>query len=102
MEGQPYSAAGPPVSRFRGRSVSERGERMAGGEFEGRVAVITGGGRGFGKAFGHALAQRGARVVLADIDSSAGDEASAELRKAGGEALALSCDVADEAQVQGL
>ncbi len=37
---------------------------------QGKVAVITGGGRGFGKAFGTALAARGAHVVLADIDGA--------------------------------
>ena len=48
----------------------------------GKVAVITGGGRGFGQAFGAALAARGAHVVLADIDGAA-----------------AACDVADEAGV---
>src|SRR3984957_15703456 len=42
---------------------------------QGKVAVITGGGRGFGKAFGTALAARGAHVVLADIGAAA-DEAA--------------------------
>ncbi len=64
-----------------------------------RVAFITGGGRGFGKAFGNALAERGARVVLADIDLAAAEEAAIELRKKGGEVLPLACNVADEAQV---
>lgn len=68
-------------------------------EFEGRVALITGGGRGFGKAFGQALMERGARIVLADIDGVAAEEAAAELRASGGEALPVECDVADEIQV---
>ena len=72
---------------------------MGSGEHEGRVAIITGGGRGFGKAFGHALADRGAEVVLADIDAEAGKAAAAEITEAGGAASALACDVADEGQV---
>ena len=68
-------------------------------EFAGRVAVITGGGRGFGKAFGHALAERGAHAVLADIDATAGEAAAAEIRATGGRATAYHCDVADEHQV---
>ena len=68
-------------------------------EHEGRTAVITGGGRGFGKAFGHALAARGAHVVLADIDGEAGEAAATEIRAAGGEASGFKCDVADESQV---
>jgi NAD(P)-dependent dehydrogenase (short-subunit alcohol dehydrogenase family) len=46
---------------------------MPDSEYEGRIAVITGGGRGFGKAFGRALAERGAHAVLADIDPAAGE-----------------------------
>ena len=46
---------------------------------QGKVAVITGGGRGFGKAFGMALAARGAHVVLADIDGAAAETAAAEI-----------------------
>lgn len=68
-------------------------------EFDGRVAVITGGGRGFGKAFGTELGRRGAKIVLADIDAVAGEAAAAELRAAGMEATAARCDVADEAAV---
>lgn len=68
-------------------------------DFKGRVAFITGGGRGFGKAFGHALAERGARIVLADIDAPAAEEAAAELRSGGADVLPVTCDVADEEQV---
>jgi NAD(P)-dependent dehydrogenase (short-subunit alcohol dehydrogenase family) len=68
-------------------------------EHEGRTAIITGGGRGFGKAFGHALAARGAHVVLNDIDADAGAAAAAEIRAAGGEASSFTCDVANEVQV---
>jgi 3-oxoacyl-[acyl-carrier protein] reductase len=65
-------------------------------EFAGCVAVITGGGRGFGKAFGHALAARGAHVVLLELDSEAGLAAAQEIRSAGHSAEALEGDVADE------
>jgi 3-oxoacyl-[acyl-carrier protein] reductase len=69
---------------------------MDSAEFAGKVAVITGGGRGFGKAFGHALAARGAKVVLIDIDRTACEAAAAEIGE-GAEAEVGS--VADEAGV---
>jgi 3-oxoacyl-[acyl-carrier protein] reductase len=68
-------------------------------EHDGRVAVITGGGRGFGKAFGHALATRGAHVVLADVDAAAAEDAAAEIVAAAGEATSYECDVNDEHRV---
>jgi 3-oxoacyl-[acyl-carrier protein] reductase len=67
--------------------------------FQGKVALVTGGGRGFGKAFGTALAARGAHVVLADIDGSAAALAAAEIADKGGSAAGAVCDVADEAGV---
>jgi NAD(P)-dependent dehydrogenase (short-subunit alcohol dehydrogenase family) len=76
--------------------------RMPESEYEGRVAVITGGGRGFGKAFGHALANRGAHAVLADIDAAVGEAAAKEIQAAGGAASAFPCDVADEHDVEAL
>jgi 3-oxoacyl-[acyl-carrier protein] reductase len=65
----------------------------------GRVALITGGGRGFGKAFGVALATRGAHVVLADIDADAAEAAAKEITDNGGSASGAACDVADEVAV---
>src|ERR1700722_2355451 len=69
---------------------------MTGEAHRGKVAVITGGGRGFGKAFGTALAARGAHVVLADIDGAAAATAAAEITDSGGSASGVACDVTDE------
>ena len=66
---------------------------------QGKVAVITGGGRGFGQAFGTALAARGAHVILADIDGAAAAAAAAEITAKGGSATGAACDVADESGV---
>ncbi|MEU6352469.1 SDR family oxidoreductase [Streptomyces sp. NPDC047072] len=70
-----------------------------GNEHAGRVAFVTGGGRGFGKAFGAALTRRGAHVVLADIDGDVAVAAAKELTALGGSATGVACDVADEAAV---
>lgn len=72
---------------------------MTNGEHHGRVAVITGGGRGFGQAFGTALAARGAHVVLADIDGDIAAAAAATITAHGGSAVGMACDVSDEAGV---
>jgi NAD(P)-dependent dehydrogenase (short-subunit alcohol dehydrogenase family) len=68
--------------------------------FEGKVAFITGGGVGFGRAFARALAAEGASIVVADIDGDAGTALARDLEDAGTPALAVVCDVADEHQVQ--
>lgn len=68
-------------------------------EWTGRTAVVTGGGRGFGKAFGLALAAEGAHAVLVDIDGAAAEAAAAEIRADGGEATGLAGDVTDAARM---
>lgn len=55
---------------------------------EGRACVITGAGRGIGRAHAEALAEQGARVVVNDVDGAAADEAVAAVRAAGGDAIA--------------
>jgi NAD(P)-dependent dehydrogenase (short-subunit alcohol dehydrogenase family) len=69
------------------------------GEWQGRTAVVTGGGRGFGKAFGTALAAEGAHAVLVDISGDVAEAAAAEIRAAGGSAEGMAGDVTDEARM---
>jgi NAD(P)-dependent dehydrogenase (short-subunit alcohol dehydrogenase family) len=68
--------------------------------FDGKVAFITGGAIGFGRAFARALAAEGAAIAIADIDAPAGELLAKELEAAGQRAFAVACDVADERQVE--
>jgi NAD(P)-dependent dehydrogenase (short-subunit alcohol dehydrogenase family) len=65
-------------------------------------AVVTGAGSGIGRAFALELQQRGGRVVCADINLESAARTVQEIKQRGGEALAVSCDVADLSQMQGL
>ena len=62
----------------------------------GRVAIVTGGGHGLGKAYARRLAQEGAKVVIAEIDAKAAAAAAKELSDAGFSALGVPTDVIDE------
>jgi len=68
--------------------------------FAGKVAVITGGGSGIGRALTLALAREGARVVVADVDESDARETVRLAATAGAEALAVRTDVTDRRQVE--
>lgn len=65
----------------------------------GRVALVTGGGRGIGAAIATGLAQDGHRVVIADMRKAEADETAAAITDAGGTALALEVDVTDSAAI---
>ena len=60
-----------------------------------RVAIVTGAASGVGEGIAQVLAQEGARVVVMDVDSAAGDLAAAALREGGGDAFAVQVDVVD-------
>lgn len=63
----------------------------------GKTAFVTGGASGLGLATARALADKGARLVLADIDGAGAEAAAESLRAAGAEAMGLQLDVTDEA-----
>ena len=71
-------------------------------ELEGKVAVVTGGAAGIGKAIATALAAKGAVIAIADIDQSLAMETSQELEAGNHTAGVFVCDVSDSAQVERL
>ncbi|WP_127145543.1 SDR family NAD(P)-dependent oxidoreductase [Pelagibacterium montanilacus] len=62
-------------------------------DLSGRTALVTGGGRGLGKAMAHALAGAGARVAIAGRNAEERESAVAEITALGGEAIALAADL---------
>ena len=66
----------------------------------GKGAIVTGGGSGLGLAMAEAFAQYGAAVAVVDLDEAAAADVARGIEAAGGRAVAISCDVADHAQVE--
>lgn len=71
-------------------------------KLDGKVAVVTGGSRGFGKAMALALADAGADVVVAARTKSALDEVAAEIEGKGRKALAVGTDMLDKASIENM
>lgn len=67
------------------------------GSFEGRTAVVTGGGAGIGLSICEVIVDRGGSVVVADVDSAVGEAAAEAL---GSKATSVVCDVRDAAQLR--
>ena len=68
----------------------------------GRVAVVTGGASGIGRALAEAFAAAGSAVVVADLDAAEAETVAAAIRAGGGAALAVEVDVSDAAAVERL
>jgi NAD(P)-dependent dehydrogenase (short-subunit alcohol dehydrogenase family) len=69
---------------------------------EGKVAIVTGGGSGIGRAGAAAMAAEGARVVIAEIDPERGTRVAEAIAGEGGEAVAETVDITDGAAVEAL
>src|SRR5579883_1822478 len=67
---------------------------------QGKVAIITGGGRGMGRAGALLFAKEGAKVVIADYRSDAAAEVIDEIKKAGGEATLIETNVTKGAETE--
>jgi NAD(P)-dependent dehydrogenase (short-subunit alcohol dehydrogenase family) len=82
----------------------DEAERPIRGALEGKVAVVTGGGSGVGKAIAKALARQGANLVVADFDTSRMEKAVEDVLKLGTceSAIALSTDIRSDTSVRSL
>src|SRR6266511_3750181 len=72
------------------------------GRLAGKVAIVTGGGSGIGRAVARRFAAEGAAVAVADIAADHAKAVAAEIQELGGRAFAMGVDVTDQQQVQAL
>src|SRR5262245_31939218 len=79
------------------RREHERGGLVSGPELDGKVAIVTGGASGLGRAMVELFVEEGARVVIADVNAEGGTALAAQL---GDAAVFQPTDVADAAQIQ--
>ncbi|MFP6584208.1 MAG: SDR family NAD(P)-dependent oxidoreductase, partial [Candidatus Hydrogenedentota bacterium] len=71
-------------------------------EFQGKVAVVTGGASGIGRAMAERFAEEGMRIVLADIEKEVLDKAAGEMKAEGADVVAVLCDVSKKEDVERL
>ena len=72
------------------------------GDLEGKVGLVTGGGRGLGQACCDLVAREGGKVIVADIDAASGEETVRLVKQAGGEATFVRTDVSQSKDVQAM
>ena len=68
-------------------------------KLKGKVALVTGAGRGIGKAAAILLAKEGANVVVNDVDLQSAKETAGDIRSIGCEALPVEADISDKTEV---
>jgi len=67
-----------------------------------KVAIVTGAGEGIGKGIATVFFREGAKVVVTDLDEEAGKKTAEEIRRFGGDAFFVKCDVSNEEQVKAM
>jgi len=72
------------------------------GMLEGKVGLVTGAGRGLGRACANLLAREGAKVVVAEIDETTGEETASLIREGGGDAAFVRTDIANPDDVRSM
>ncbi|MGH2614678.1 MAG: SDR family NAD(P)-dependent oxidoreductase [Thermomicrobiales bacterium] len=72
------------------------------GRFDGKIAIVTGGATGIGRAIAARLAAEGATVTIADVNAGFGAATERELRQAGGDVRFIPCDVSLSTDVQAM
>lgn len=72
------------------------------GQLEGKVALVTGGSSGIGRATALAFAREGAKVVVADVQVEGGKDTERMIKEADGEAIFVKTDVSNAAEVERL
>src|SRR5437660_7429180 len=86
-----------PIHR---RSIEK--ERVLAGMLEGKIALVTGAGRGIGRGTALLFAREGARLVVADLSADGVKETAELVTKAGGEATAVVADISKTADVSAM
>ncbi len=81
-------------------ALNQNGNNSSGFRLDGKVAIITGGASGIGRALAFKFALHGAKVYILDLDEAESNKAIEEIVSVGGTASWQRCDVADHAQVQ--
>lgn len=71
-------------------------------DLTGRVAVVTGGGRGIGREIARTLANAGANIVIGELDPANAEDSASEMRSLGRESLAVATDVRDPQSVEAM
>ena len=67
-----------------------------------KVAIVTGGGVGIGRAYAHGLAKEGAAVIVVDIQEAEAKKVVVDIKQAGGEAMAVAVDVTSPEKTQAM
>ncbi len=79
-----------------------RPEGGIGMKLQGKVAIVTGAGRGIGRAYAHALAREGAAVIVAEINRENGESVTEEIKDGHGKSLFVHVDVSNEQSTLGM